>query len=288
MLSVICPVGPGDISLEYLPLWANDCNGENIELIVVLDKTSQKNTELIRHSLGRISNSQLLEVNVGSPGMARNMGLEKASGEWIAFWDSDDFPQVKQFLAFVSEVEDSREKLGCGNFEVIKDQETEFPIHREEGHRNSPLATKLINPGIWRFCFNSEILKGLKFSDSRMGEDQEFLAKILMRYETYISNRTVYLYRENSPNQLTSNKSNLVDLPKSLESIWNSYVLSEVKRKTEIAVLVIKMSLTGLLKSNRKIALRVLRMGTKNLIKLKPHDLVYLSKAMLIVIKGSI
>ena len=63
---------------------------KNLEVIVVDDASDDGTEEIVRE----YTDSRIFyirnEVNVG-PSKARNVGIEKANGEWIAFQDSDDW-----------------------------------------------------------------------------------------------------------------------------------------------------------------------------------------------------
>lgn len=61
---------------------------KNIEIIVINDGSKEDVSEFVRIYQGKIR--YFFKEN-GGPGSARNFGIEKAAGEYIAFLDSDDF-----------------------------------------------------------------------------------------------------------------------------------------------------------------------------------------------------
>ena len=62
-------------------------SGSGIEVIVVDDGSTEDTGEIVRNS-GR--NVIFLRQEQAGPGAARNLGLEAASGRYVAFLDSDD------------------------------------------------------------------------------------------------------------------------------------------------------------------------------------------------------
>jgi hypothetical protein len=65
----------------------------------------------------------------------------------------------------------------------------------------------MINPGIWRFIFRTSAIINTNFPAYRMGEDQVFLARLLISESSvYFSDKNVYLYVESERGQLTKDK----------------------------------------------------------------------------------
>ncbi len=80
-------------SLELLKnLISTIPNREEIQIIVIDDNSTKDKAE---YDLFRQNNSRILflcnEYGKNSAGRCRNMGLEKAEGEWLLFADADDF-----------------------------------------------------------------------------------------------------------------------------------------------------------------------------------------------------
>jgi glycosyltransferase involved in cell wall biosynthesis len=148
----------------------------------------------------------LIEGKYGSAGDARNAGLELVDSEWIGFWDSDDKPEVKQYLDLVAKVKKEQNLVGYGNFlkisaipNKLQKSKNSFNV---EGATNSLKPYK--NPGIWRWIFASEVLKNTKFSNLKLGEDVCFLFSTLQKVDKVTtSSQVVYKYFVDDPLQST-------------------------------------------------------------------------------------
>ncbi len=87
LLSVIIPSynRAGLIARTLNSIFAQDC--DNLEVLVVDDGSTDGTPDVVR-AYGRPIT--LLEQENKGPGAARNLGLRSASGEYVAFLDSDD------------------------------------------------------------------------------------------------------------------------------------------------------------------------------------------------------
>lgn len=207
ILSVIVPISSMAERLNLIQDWLKLLEFQPVEVILVHDQ-NDINTSLELNSL--ISNHQnngiiFIEDKIGSPGLARNRGLQVASGDWVVFWDSDDEPNVIEILKILADYETT------ANFDVIIGQFRVYDceIKRLLPERKPDLSLKAIalNPGLWRMLFRRNIILNLKFNKFRMAEDQNFLSDIkLSERNIKIIKNVFYTYYINNENQLTKNK----------------------------------------------------------------------------------
>lgn len=87
---------------------AQDCPKGDFEVVVVDDCSNDGSLELISTYKDRIESLKTIKSDVHrNCGGARNLGVENASGEYIAFIDSDDFIEPR----YVSEICDAARKF---------------------------------------------------------------------------------------------------------------------------------------------------------------------------------
>ena len=174
-----------------------------MEVIIVHDiqdsKTSAELLNLVeRHKGLRII---FIEGEYGSPGAARNVGLDLLNGNWVAFWDSDDLPEVSNVMRAVDTSAPIVEVI-IGNFVVEEGEERILCEHKRDLNRVA------LNPGLWRMVFKASVFNEIRFENLRMGEDQLVLISLnLMRREIEFVNQVFYKYVRGHPTQLTSNQS---------------------------------------------------------------------------------
>lgn len=106
----------------------------NIEVIVVDDASTDRGCEIVRHYSTADSRLRLLlsETNFGGPARPRNIGIENAKGEFIAFVDADDVwkPHKIQtqldFLTYNSDID-----MVYSPAEIIDENGTVFPRRKQ-------------------------------------------------------------------------------------------------------------------------------------------------------------
>jgi glycosyltransferase involved in cell wall biosynthesis len=254
LLSVITPISNMAGKLARLELWLSTILKSDSEVILIHDITDEMTgLELERlfqkHKDGNI---QLLQGRFGGPGSARNAGIEMAKGRWISFWDSDDEPNVNNFLKVVEKANSTTCEIIVGGF-ITRNERTNQ--ERKEELFSNNLAENLdrvsFNPGIWRMAFRRSFLGGNRFPSSRMGEDQLLLANLNF-YNSKIDfyNDSVYCYITGNPNQLTANSSAISDLKKVAKTFLQKISLTPKSESKYLAIMFIRQCLT-LLKRGR-------------------------------------
>lgn len=97
----------------------------NYEIIVVDDGSTDKTGEVLKEFHGRSEIIYLYKEN-GGVSSARNMGIKKAKGDYIAFLDSDDTWMPQKLERQIEYISDNPEKVMVG---------TEFVIYDDSGNK---------------------------------------------------------------------------------------------------------------------------------------------------------
>lgn len=121
LFSVICPVynSAGFISRTLESVFSQVSS--NFELIVVDDGSDDNSVEVVRNLSLKFAQKEvdvrLIEIPHSGPGRARNIGVQAAHNEWIAFIDSDDTWE--------------KDKLDCVEQEISKNPDVNFFCNAE-------------------------------------------------------------------------------------------------------------------------------------------------------------
>lgn len=239
-VSVIVPVyNVEDYILECLTSIISQTLKE-IEVIVVNDGSKDRSIEKIQHLVEQHENIRVVQKENGGLSSARNEGLKHATGEYIAFIDSDDFIESDFLEKLYKEAKSQNLDMVCGGYT------TYFSSYNQEKKiRNDLLFTSNVISGkeflklqlenndyrmeVWDDLYRREFLieNNLIFTENILHEDEEFtpkallLAKRVKLVETYGYN---YRQRENS---IMSTKSNI----KNIDSIF--YIIQKFKASFE-------------------------------------------------------
>lgn len=255
LLTGIIPIGRTGGNLDLLYSWLPEASNFSLRIIMVHDVLDQETGPLISKLIKEFNylNLTLIEGRYGSPGKARNAGLELTNTDWIAFWDHDDKPVLKSIFKSINESSIEDEIL-IGEFgvrNVIETSSTELI------KVNSSFNSISMNPGIWRMIFKNDLIHNSKFTNLRMGEDQIFLSDIRLpdRIVKFIP-EVFYEYTRGIPSQLTNNKRALMDLP-----LATKYIYKHTSRNSSKALksfnmnLVIRQQLTLIKNGNYSLRL---------------------------------
>lgn len=192
----------------------------NIHVILVLDCHSQGVSDSFKSKLfSDFPTLKIVEGNFGNPGSARNAALTLVKTELVTFWDSDDFPEVRNIIkASKILLNSDRQAIIC---RFTKRDVTQTASRNALSGYSLGHTTNLIRftneVGLWRVIFKYNRIKGKKFPSLKMGEDQLFLISLkLSKTELIFSELETYHYQSHTFGQLTKS-------PKTRESIVQSF-----------------------------------------------------------------
>lgn len=227
ILSIVVPVRNMTGKLKNLSSWLSLTDFSSVEVIIVEDLddplTGKELSKLVREIDSE--NIKLISSKFGSPGAARNAGKAVAVGEWIAFWDADDFGYSG------TAVTELKKLVGTSQYDVliysyeIKDWITGSLMSvKHVDERCSDMDCIADSPGLWRFLIRTELVRFVQFPEYRMAEDQVFLTKLYtMRPKIIYRDILLYSYFKSVPGQLTGSKSMIQDLDISTDEMASIY-----------------------------------------------------------------
>jgi glycosyltransferase involved in cell wall biosynthesis len=242
--------------INNLLSWLSEVNKFSGEVILVHDVSDSDTVKLLAKTQSRIGNSfnlKVIEGKFGSPGAARNAGKRIAESTWVAFWDCDDIPNVKNVNQLLESPAGDELDFLCGSFDVV-DVTTQKSVtqHINSGNPTTDLKQIALNPGIWRFIFKRSSIESVFFLEISMAEDQDFLMDFNLTKRTgRYSHLITYSYYRGEQGQLTSTKMAFSDLEISIR------YLKRCRRKRERNIysetIYLRQIITGILRGSVRV-----------------------------------
>lgn len=248
-----------------------------IKLVIVADSFNRGDAVLLDEMVAqaKFCETNLIHGAFGNPGSARNAGLEFVDSEWVCFWDSDDIPHPEGFKTMIEKAEASKSSVAKGSYSVIDKLEGEVIPSAKPHITNENPARHLLDPGIWRYAFAKKVYLKNRFPPLRMGEDQDYLVKVLLsEREVFQSDEMVYTYRLGNETQITNLESAFADVGASLKFLEeqlqlnrNDQISGTIILTSYMKQLVTGVTRVGIRKSNLKlipillVLLRAIRLG---------------------------
>lgn len=177
LISIIVPIYNVE---KYLPRCINSILAQsfrNFELLLI-DDGSTDHCGLICDSFEKKDNRIIaIHLENAGPSAARNAGIEKAKGEWIAFVDADDWIHKDYLKVLVNGVLEDTDVIACDCY--ITSSEVEDSIISDVDYRDITVKERrnnhLINTRIWGRLYRKRRIGNLRFiAGMDMHEDSCF------------------------------------------------------------------------------------------------------------------
>jgi glycosyltransferase involved in cell wall biosynthesis len=233
-LSIIVPMHKSqeNVSSPAVKTWIQEID-MRCEVILSLDHVIEKDS-LTEWCKKVIPNKPLIvHGTFGNPGETRNRGLEAASGEWVAFVDSDDYFNTTSALISVEKFGQGYDVIVCNYLVINENKDVVF-----KGTNPTNLANLFPELGFWRILYRRDFIRDIKFPPFRMGEDQLFFSRVLsIGPKISFSPYFIYRYVDGSREQISRADSSQNELLKSLKEM--KIELSQSKEFIEFRKLLI-------------------------------------------------
>ncbi|MDD6795965.1 MAG: glycosyltransferase [Clostridiaceae bacterium] len=208
-ISVIVPVFKVEKYIEQCINSIINQSIKDIEIIIIDDESPDRSIEIVK----AINDDRIKIINQKNKGLsgARNTGIRAATGEYIAFVDSDDY------LAFNTAYEEmyniaieEGSDIVAGNCIWFYSDKNNYPMERNKNYFNktpmdseefyiNSLKTKRIFAPVWLNLYKKKLFdeNDLYFKEGIYHEDEEFTPRaLLLSNKISIYDKEFYVYRQ--------------------------------------------------------------------------------------------
>ncbi|CAN2171115.1 WcaA Glycosyltransferases involved in cell wall biogenesis [Candidatus Nanopelagicaceae bacterium] len=254
-LSAIVPIRGMENNLHNLEHTLKHASVMGIEIVLIHDDAGDGTSRELNKLVDKYQNGSIsfFESQVNSPGLARNIGIELARGEWICFWDSDDLPIPDAYLKMIAEAEKRNAEIAIGRLESISHSFENVQSSSLNYSRDFDYILNFANmPSFTRMAFRQHLVKDIHFPAFRMGEDQCFIRDSnFLNHPIFVSDETCYRYFTDEPGQLTRDPSALKELTRTVDYLASQLCLATGPMKFFSQAQFLKLFVSGLRNSGR-------------------------------------
>ena len=191
-VSVIVPVYNAECYLEKCLDSLINQTYKDIEIILVNDGSTDKSSKIIKEYVKKYHNITSIDITNHGQGYARNLGLKKATGNYIMFLDSDDFVDKNIVQKLVDNINNSDVSV-CDIYKVFNEEKRLFINYHDYG--NDQISFMLSHPGPVAKLYKKEVLDKVYFLENVYYEDLSFTPVVSLNIKkvSYV-NEPLYYY----------------------------------------------------------------------------------------------
>ncbi len=203
--------------------------------VIVVDDGSTDRTSLIVDDYQKKYNAMIKVIHKKNEGVsiARNVGLESATGEYIGFLDSDDWVNFDMYeKLYQKAIKDNCDIVACDTLAIYPDKKILIESHINETSTIKDLMLKAYAV-IWNKIYKREIIKGIDFkAGMTFCEDVRFLYMLYPRIKKIGSiHESLHNYLQRSGSLTYTYDKKLYQLIDSLDDIVSYYKKNSLYEK---------------------------------------------------------
>jgi glycosyltransferase involved in cell wall biosynthesis len=210
-LSIIIPVYNVEDYIEkcILSLEEQDIPSGDYEIIVINDGSLDNSREVILKLVRQFDNIILIDQENKGVSLARNAGIEKATGEYLLFIDPDDYVEANSFSRLIKAAEGNNAQvvfLGYRFLNADNSLKKENFFAEEKGRMYAGINAYTVSRGdgttdpdrSWAILYNRDFINNNQLrniADVPYLEDGEFIARVLCLAERCIFEGGPFYFR---------------------------------------------------------------------------------------------
>lgn len=190
LISVIVPIYNVEKYLERSIGALINQTYSNLEIILVNDGSKDSSGAICDEFAARDSRIKVIHKENGGSSSARNMGIEAATGDYIGFCDSDDYPEKDLYENLLNVAKEHPDMVIA---QAMSSDYTDDGIMVKGPYKDSGKVNFLTKQEMFRllmlhvgdssFCtklIKADYMKKFRFEEGRLNEDFELIIRMLL------------------------------------------------------------------------------------------------------------
>ena len=185
---------------------------KNLEIIVINDGSTDNSGIICQEYAQKDNRIVYIEKENGGQAEARNMGLDRMTGSYVTFVDSDDWVESDYVETLYQKIMEYQADIAVGNYYSFNESEGMYYFHifgdsyYEKVYDNVSIFENLYESqemksfaliSVWGKLYKADLVKHLRFDIGKLGEDGYLNQKIyLLAEKTIYLNKGLYAYRQ--------------------------------------------------------------------------------------------
>ena len=187
---------------------------KNLEIIVINDGSTDNSGEICQEYAQKDNRIVYIEKENGGLSDARNVGLDKMTGSYVTFIDSDDWAELDYVEILYKKIIEYQADISVGNYYSYNEDEETYYFHiygdsyYEKVYDNISIFENLYESqemksfaliSAWGKLYKAKLFDYLRFEKGKLGEDGYFNQKMYLSVNKVVYlNKGLYAYRQRS------------------------------------------------------------------------------------------
>lgn len=239
-ISIIVPVYNTSKYLEKCLYSLINQTIKNIEIIVVNDGSTDNSLEIINKIAKEDERIKVYNKKNGGLSSARNYGIEKSTGKYIGFVDSDDYVRKDMYEILKKNLEDNSADMSICRWYLVENEikrecnfKTENIVLNSEDAINVLLSHSSFDNFIVTKLYKRELFDDIRFDEGKLLEDLLIMYKLINKSRLIsLCSEPLYYYVQRN-NSITNNLNKELD-----EKCFDAFVV----RKNDLQKMYPKLS----------------------------------------------
>ena len=234
LISVIVPVYNVEWYLEKCVNSIINQTYKNLEIILVDDGATDSSGNMCDELAKSDNRIKVYHKENGGLSDARNYGVERATGDYIGFVDSDDYIESEMFEKLYEAIKKENVDVAECNFRFIYSnrianysEDNYYLVLNRDEYTKEYVNMNRIFGAAWTKLIKSSLAKEIKFPKGKLFEDGFYSLELMKKARNFVifhNSYYNYVMRENSITNSKFNEKNL-DLIEIADDIYD-YVIS--------------------------------------------------------------